>query len=117
MTFAAPRVALLRFRTAQYPEAARRSAQNVGNVRKMHLEYPMVKVPVGRFQKQFEHFRALAHREAVTITSDGRDDVVLLSAKEYHRLRNLDRRSMHVSEFGDDELRAIVRVEILADAS
>jgi hypothetical protein len=30
------------------------------------------------------------------VTSHGRDDVVLLSAEEYQRLRSLDRRAMHV---------------------
>jgi prevent-host-death family protein len=77
----------------------------------------MAKVTAARFQKEFGHFRTLAHREAVTVTSHGRDDVVLLSAEEYERLRSLERRAMHVSELSDDELRAIEGVEIPAEAS
>jgi PHD/YefM family antitoxin component YafN of YafNO toxin-antitoxin module len=86
-------------------------------VQNVHLEHPMAKVPAGRFQKNFRHFRTLAQREAITVTSHGRDDVVLLSAREYHRLRNLERRSMPVSELNDDELRAIERVETPTEAS
>jgi prevent-host-death family protein len=77
----------------------------------------MAKVTAGRFQKEFGHYRTLAHREAVTVTSHGRDDVVLLSAEEYQRLRSLERLSMHVSELSDDELRAFGQVEIPAEAS
>lgn len=77
----------------------------------------MAKVTAGRFQKEFGHFRTLAHREAVTVTSHGRDDVVLLSADEYQRLRSLERRAMHVSELSADELRALEQVEIPAEAA
>jgi prevent-host-death family protein len=77
----------------------------------------MAKVPAGQFQKEFGHFRTLAHREAVMVTSHGRDDVVLLSAEEYQRLRSLERRSMHVSELSDEELRALEGVEIPAEAA
>lgn len=77
----------------------------------------MAKVTSGRFQKEFGHFRTLAHREAVTVTSHGRDDVVLLSAAEYQRLRGLERQTMHVSELTSEELAAIARVEIPAEAS
>lgn len=77
----------------------------------------MAKVTAARFQKEFGQFRTLAHREAVTVTSHGRDDVVLLSAEEYERLRNLERRTMHVSDLTDDELHALEQVEIPAEAA
>lgn len=77
----------------------------------------MAKVTAGRFQKEFGHFRTLAHREAVTVTSHGRDDVVLLSAAEYQRLRGLERQTMHVSELTAEEIRALERVEIPVEAS
>jgi len=75
----------------------------------------MAKVTAARFQKEFGHFRSLAHREAVTVTSHGRDDVVLLSAAEYERLRHLERRTMHVSELSDEELSDLAGVEIPAE--
>jgi prevent-host-death family protein len=77
----------------------------------------MAKVTAARFQKEFGQFRTLAHREAVTVTSHGRDDVVLLSVEEYERLRRLERRTMHVSELSEEELTALEHVEIPADAA
>lgn len=77
----------------------------------------MAKVPAARFQKEFGHFRTLAHREAITVTSHGRDDVVLLSAEEYQRLRSLERRAMHVSELTAEELAALGEVQIPVEAS
>ena len=60
--------------------------------------------------------RRVAHREAVIVTSHGRDDVVLISAEECRRLRSLDRRAMHVSEFTEEDLAALGSVEIPAEA-
>ena len=51
------------------------------------------------------------------MTSHGRDDVVLLSAEEYQRLRSLDRRSMRVSELTEEEVAALDTVEIPAEAA
>jgi PHD/YefM family antitoxin component YafN of YafNO toxin-antitoxin module len=53
----------------------------------------------------------------VIVTSHGRDDVVLLSAKEYQRLRSLDRRAMHVSDLTYEELAALDNVEIPSEAA
>jgi PHD/YefM family antitoxin component YafN of YafNO toxin-antitoxin module len=53
----------------------------------------------------------------VIVTSHGRDDVVLLSAEEYQRLRSLDRRAMRVSELAGDEIAALDSVEIPAEAA
>lgn len=75
----------------------------------------MARVPASRFQREFGRLRGVAHREAVIVTSHGRDDVVLLSAEEYQRLRSLDRRAIHVSEFTDEELATLDRVEIPAE--
>lgn len=66
------------------------------------LEFQMSRVTAGDFQKAFGHWRSIAHREAVTITSHGRDDVVLLSADEYARLRRHEQRAFHVSELPED---------------
>jgi PHD/YefM family antitoxin component YafN of YafNO toxin-antitoxin module len=53
----------------------------------------------------------------VIVTSHGRDDVVLLPAEEYRRLRSLDRRVMHVSDLTDEELAALDNVEIPSEAA
>ncbi len=77
----------------------------------------MIKVTSREFQKEFGRFRAIAHREAVTITNHGREDLVLISAEEYKRLRRLDRRAMHVSELSDEELADLEAVQIPAEAA
>jgi prevent-host-death family protein len=56
----------------------------------------MVRVPAREFQREFGRLRGVAHQEAVIVTRHGRDDVVLLSAEEYQRLRSLDRRAMRL---------------------
>jgi len=77
----------------------------------------MARVPAKEFQREFGRLRGVAHREAVIVTSHGRDDVVLLSIEEYQRLRSLDRRAMHVSELPDDVVEALGTIEIPAEAA
>ncbi len=77
----------------------------------------MARVPASEFQREFGRLRGVAHREAVIVTSHGRDDVVLVSAEEYQRLRNLDRRAMHVSELSQEEIAALGKVDIPAEAA
>jgi prevent-host-death family protein len=80
-------------------------------------ETVVARVPASEFQREFGRLRGVAHREAVIVTSHGRDDVVLLSAEEYQRLRSLDRRAIHVSELTEEELAALESVEIPAEAA
>ena len=58
----------------------------------------MKKVTTDEFQKEFAAYKDNAHREAVVITSHGQDDVVLISADEYKRLRQLDQQAVYVHE-------------------
>lgn len=58
----------------------------------------MTKITSGEFQREFGRYKALAHREAVIITNHGRDDVVLLGADDYARLRRYEQKPFHVSE-------------------
>jgi prevent-host-death family protein len=81
------------------------------------LETCMARVPASEFQREFGRLRGVAHREAVIVTSHGRDDVVLVSAEEYQRLRNLDRRAMHVSQLSDEEVAALDAAEVPAAAA
>ena len=43
----------------------------------------MKTVPSSEFQKNFGAFKEIAQREPVSVTSNGRESVVLLSASEY----------------------------------
>lgn len=58
----------------------------------------MLKVTSGQFQKEFGRYRSEAHREAVIITNHGRDDLALISAQEYARLREFDQVARYVWE-------------------
>ena len=49
----------------------------------------MLRISASKFQREFGRLRRVANREAVIVTSHCRDDVVLLSAEEYRRLRSL----------------------------
>ena len=52
----------------------------------------MEKVTSADFQREFGRFRNQAQREPVMVTSYGRDDVVLVSAEEFKRLKQLELR-------------------------
>jgi prevent-host-death family protein len=62
----------------------------------------MTKVTSGEFTREFGRYRALAQREAVIITNHGRDDVVLLAAEDYARLRRYEQKAFHVSQLPRD---------------
>jgi prevent-host-death family protein len=48
-----------------------------------------------------------ARQEPVTITKDGRDDLVLLSAEEYARLKRRDRRVGLTEELSEEWIEAV----------
>ena len=58
----------------------------------------MNKVTSVEFQKKFGIYRKEAHKGAVIITNHGRDDLALISAGEYARLRQLDQQAFYPHE-------------------
>jgi prevent-host-death family protein len=72
----------------------------------------MTKVTSGEFQREFGRYRALAQREPVIITNHGRDDVVLLGAEDYVRLRRYEQKTFHVSELPREVIDGLGRVKI-----
>lgn len=67
-----------------------------------------------------KHFGLHADRarqgEPVRTTKYGRDDLVLLSAREYDRLKNRDRRVYSIEEIPDKWIEAIANAEPPAEA-
>lgn len=61
----------------------------------------MAKVTSREFQREFGRFRTEAQRKAVIITNHGRDDLALISADEYKRLRALDQQAFYAHELPD----------------
>ncbi len=77
----------------------------------------MTKVTSGEFTREFGRYRAIAHREPVIITNHGRDDVVLLAAEDYVRLRRYEQKAFHVSQLPQDVVDEFGTVPVPAAAS
>lgn len=78
----------------------------------------MTKVTSGEFTRGFGRYRVMAHREPVVITNHGRDDVVLIAAEDYARLRRYERKPLHVSQLPReviDELGTVAVPEAAAE--
>ncbi len=50
------------------------------------------RVTSSQFQKEYGRYSSMAKREPVTVTNHGRDELVIVDAQEYERLRRLDDR-------------------------
>jgi prevent-host-death family protein len=76
----------------------------------------MVRISAGELQRQWGKVQDMALAEPVTITSKGRDRMVLLSADEYNRLKRRDREVLSLSDFADADIAAIKAVKPSAAA-
>jgi PHD/YefM family antitoxin component YafN of YafNO toxin-antitoxin module len=74
-----------------------------------------MRVSTADFIKQFGTFSDRALSEPVTITKNGRDRLVLLSAEEYARLKRRDRRVIAAEDLTDDEIDLIAKAEVPAE--
>jgi len=77
----------------------------------------MVSVAATILVRKFGEYQDVALREPVSITSNGRERLVLLSADEYKRLKRRDRRVLSRGEFTADELAAIAASDAPAEAA
>ena len=67
----------------------------------------MQKASAAMVAKNFGKFREAALSEPLTIQNHGRDSVVMVSAKEYHRLKKLDRKVLAIRELSERDIHAI----------
>ena len=72
-------------------------------------------VTAAEFQRKFGYYQDRALVDAVVVTRNGRERVVLISAEEYYRLKRLDRQTLSVAELTDAELAAIEAAEVPKD--
>lgn len=72
-------------------------------------------VTTADFIKHYGRLADQALAEPVTITKNGRDRLVVLSADEYARLKRRDRRVMRVEHFTEEEIALIARAEVPAE--
>jgi len=74
-----------------------------------------MRVTTADFIKRYGALADQALSEPVTITKDGQDRLVLLSADEYARLKRRDRRAVAAEELTDAEIELIARAEVPAE--
>lgn len=74
-----------------------------------------MKVTTADFIKNYGTLADKALIEPVTITKNGRDRLVMLSADEYARLKRRDRRVVPLEDFTEDEMALIARAEAPAE--
>jgi len=78
---------------------------------------PKVTVSSDVFLNAYDHISESARHEPVSITSPGREPLVLLSAKEYRRLKQNDREALHPWELDESDLQALTASEAPAAAA
>lgn len=77
----------------------------------------MVAVSSAELQKNFGLYKETAQREPVSITSYGRESLVMLSAEEYRRLKSLDTRvTQYGWEMPDADIDALAKAEPAAES-
>ena len=74
-----------------------------------------MRVSSTEFQQEFGSLAEKARSEPVTIICEGRDELVLLSAAEYDRLKRRDRRVVRLEDFTEEEMALIAKAEVPAE--
>jgi prevent-host-death family protein len=72
----------------------------------------MTVVTSAEAQKNFGRYREQALDEPVVVTQYGKPSVVIISAKEYERLKELDRRVMRLDDMSDAEIEEMLSASI-----
>ena len=72
----------------------------------------MAMVTSAEAQKNFGRYRERALEEPVVVTQYGKPSVVIISAAEYERLKELDRRVMLLDEMSDAEIEEMAASQI-----
>ena len=74
-----------------------------------------MRVSTAEFIKSYGTLADRALIEPVTITKNGRDRLVVISAEEYERLRRRDRRVITPEELTDEDAALIAKAEVPAE--
>ncbi len=84
--------------------------QKFRNFRILTMSDPL-RVTSTEFQKEVGRYADIALTRPVTVTRNGRDRTVLISAEEYLRLKRRDRQVLGLADFDDADLAVIARSE------
>jgi prevent-host-death family protein len=71
----------------------------------------VAEVSSGEFQRAFGRYRELALQTPVSITSHGRESLVLLSVAEYRRLKQRDRKALRPWQMSKEAIQALLAAE------
>jgi prevent-host-death family protein len=74
-----------------------------------------MRVTTADFIKNYGSLADRALSEPLTITKNGRDRLVVMSAEEYERLSRRDRRVLRAGELTDEEVALIAKAEVPAE--
>ena len=74
-----------------------------------------MKVTTADFIKHYGRLADRALSEPLTITKNGHDRLVLLSAEEYERLKRRNRRVVRAGELADEEVALIAKADVPAE--
>ena len=72
----------------------------------------MLTVSAAEFQRHFGRYQDEALKQPVSITCDGREQLVVLAVEEYQRLKRRDREVLGVGDLSDPDLAAIAATEM-----
>ncbi len=78
---------------------------------------PPVRVTSAEFQREVGRYADIALSQPVTVTRNGRDRTVMISAEEYQRLKRRDREVLGLEDFTQADLDAVALMEPPAAAS
>lgn len=65
----------------------------------------MVRVPSHEAQRNWGRVQGMALSNPVSVTSKGRDRIVMVSWDEYHRLKRRDRQVVLPADFSDEDVK------------
>jgi len=74
-----------------------------------------MKVSTAEFIKNYGSLADKALTEPVTITKNGRDRLVMISAGEYARLKRRDRRVVRTGDLSREDIALIAKAEVPAE--
>ena len=72
----------------------------------------MLRVSAEEFERDIAKYQDIARREPVTVTRDGQEETVLVSAEEFRYMRFSYRRALGPDDFTEEDLRAIENTPI-----
>lgn len=72
----------------------------------------MITVTGTKFTKNFGRYRTAAHSEPVCVTSHGNSDLVVISTKEYERLKARDQEALFAWDLSSNDIAALQRDDI-----